>query len=354
MEDLKLRPAGTDRPAARSQLAVGVWLGILTAAMFGTSGVVAKPLLEAGWSAGAVVMVRLGGASLALTVPAVVMLRGRWGLLRANARMLALYGLLAVAGAQVGYFNAVSRLTVGVALLLEFLGLVLVVIWLWLRQGQKPRSWTVVGVVLAIAGLVGILDLGGGSSLDPIGVLWGLGAAVGLATFFVIAAKGDTGLPPIVLAWAGMLVGTVGLVAAGAVGLMPVRSGSATVTFFGASAHWLVPAAWLAVFAAAVSYGTGISASRRLGSKLSSFLGLTEVLFAVAFAWMVLGETLAPWQLMGGLLIVAGVAAVRYDEGRPARRPAIGGGPTVPAIAPVPVLARPRWAEPDEGTLDRS
>ena len=73
--------------------------------------------------------------------------------------MIAVYGLFAVAGAQVCYFNAVRYLPVGIALLLEYLGLVLVVIWMWAMHGQRPRRLTLGGSVIAILGL----DLRAGS-----------------------------------------------------------------------------------------------------------------------------------------------------------------------------------------------
>ena len=59
---------------------------------------------------------------------------------------------------------------------------------------------------------------------------------------------------------------------------------------------------------------SGIAATRLLGSKLASFVGLTEVLFAVGFAWLLLGESLSPSQLVGGLLIIAGVVAVQTES----------------------------------------
>ena len=59
---------------------------------------------------------------------------------------------------------------------------------------------------------------------------------------------------------------------------------------------------------------TGIASVRRLGSKLASFVGLSEVLFAVAWAWLLLGEAPAPVQLAGGVLVLAGVFVVRLDE----------------------------------------
>jgi drug/metabolite transporter (DMT)-like permease len=47
---------------------------------------------------------------------------------------------------------------------------------------------------------------------------------------------------------------------------------------------------------------------------MSSFIGLTEVLFAVLFAWVLLAELPTAMQLVGGLLILAGVTLVRIDE----------------------------------------
>jgi drug/metabolite transporter (DMT)-like permease len=84
--------------------------------------------------------------------------------------------------------------------------------------------------------------------------------------------------------------------------------------------------------AAVVSYVAGIGAARILGARLSSFVGLTEVMFAVLIAWLVLAELPTAVQLLGGVLIVAGVTLVRLDELRaPAEGPA-------PAREPEPVL----------------
>ena len=58
----------------------------------------------------------------------------------------------------------------------------------------------------------------------------------------------------------------------------------------------------------------GIDASRRLGARLAAFVALSEVLFAIALAWLILDELPLPSQLAGGALIVVGIGCVRYDE----------------------------------------
>src|SRR5439155_3235929 len=101
---------------------VGFGLAVLSAATFGTSGTFAASLMATGWSPGAAVTVRIGIAALVLTVPALVLLRGRWGLLRRSLPAVIAYGLLAVGGAQPFYFNAVDHLSIGVAVLIEYSG----------------------------------------------------------------------------------------------------------------------------------------------------------------------------------------------------------------------------------------
>jgi drug/metabolite transporter (DMT)-like permease len=77
---------------------------------------------------------------------------------------------------------------------------------------------------------------------------------------------------------------------------------------------WWVPLVVLGVVTAALAYTAGIAASRRLGSRLASFVALTEVLAGVFFAWLLLDELPRPVQLLGGLLVVAGVVFVKLGE----------------------------------------
>ncbi|WBC11425.1 EamA family transporter [Micromonospora sp. WMMA1947] len=317
----------------RERSSVGLSLALLSAITFATSGTFARPLITGEWSAVAVVIARVGIAALVLAVPAVLALRGRWAVLRRNAGTVVLFGLLGVATAQACFFNAVRYLPVGVALLLEYLGIVLVVGWMWLVHGQRPRLLTVAGSVTALCGLGLVLDLTGAARLDPVGVLWGLGAGVGLAGYFVIAGRIDAGLPSVVMASGGMAVGALVLLLLGGLGALPLAAGTADVTFGGHRVSWLVPIAGLSLIAAVVAYLSGVAGTRLLGARLSSFVGLTEVMFAVLIAWLVLDELPSLIQLAGGVLILGGVALVRADELR--------GTPSAPSPAE-PVLAGDR------------
>ena len=291
----------------------GLPLALLSAASFGAAGSFGRSLSEAGWSPGAAIATRIGVAALVLVVPALIALRGRWSSLRRGAGTIVVFGLV-TAACQVCYFNAIQHLAIGVALLLEYLGTILVVAWLWLRHGHRPRHLTVAGAMVAILGLVLVVDTSVRARFDVVGVLWALGAAVGLAAFFFLSADDSADVPPVAVASGGMGIGALALLVLGALGVLPLQATFGSVMLAGHRTSWLLPTIGLALVSGAIAYVAGIGAARRLGAKVASFVGLTEVVFAVLFAWLFLGELPTGIQLIGGVFIVVGASLVRIDE----------------------------------------
>ena len=296
----------------------GLGFALLSASSFGLSGVLGKGLLETGWTAGAAVLLRVTVAALVLVIPTVRRLRGNWGALRRHAWLVVAFGLVPVAGTQFCFFQAVARLPVGIALLLEYTAPVVIIGWLWVRHGHRPSRLTVIGAAVTVAGLLLVLDVVSGQAVDLVGVIWALIGMVGAATYFVLGAHDAEGLPPIALAGGGMVVGAVGLSIGGLLGLIPMSFRSAGVALGGRLVPWWVDVLALGILTAAIAYACGIAASRRLGSRLASFVALTEVLFALLFAWLLLGELPRPVQLLGGVVLIAGVVVVKLGEGKAA------------------------------------
>jgi drug/metabolite transporter (DMT)-like permease len=319
--------------SAGTQLSAGLLFAIASATAFGLSGSLARGLLDSGWSAGAVVLVRLSLGALVVAPLAVRALRGRWGALRDHAGFILLFGALPVAGAQFGYFSAVERMDVGPALLIEYTAPAAVVVWLWLRHGERPGPLTVAGAAVAALGLVLVLDILSGANLAPLGVFWALFAMVGAASYFVLAARARPGLPPVALAGVALTTGALVLGALGVVGLLPMDATTASPSYTVGDVPWWLPLVGLGLVTAGFAYCTGIAASRRLGSRLSSFVALLEVVAGVTFAWLLLDQLPGPLQLAGGALIVAGVVVVKLGE-----RP------------PVPRQTAPRTPHPARGT----
>lgn len=314
---------------------LGLPLAIGAAFAFGMSGAWARGLIDAGWTPGAAVTARIWVAALVLLIPTILSLRGRWGLLRRNIGMIAAYGLLAVTATQLFYFQAVAVMDVGIALLIEYTAPVAVILWLWVRRGEKPTRRSILGAAIAFIGLVLMLDVISGAAVNVPGILWALGAMVGAATYFVLSAKADTGLPPLALAGSGLLLGAVGLTIAGATGILPIAWTTDDIAYRFGTVPWFVPVLAMGVLATAIAYLLGIASTRMLGSRLASFVALAEVVAALLFGWLLLGQLPDLLQALGGALVLAGVVVVKLGEPSPpalrlaslAQEPAGSSGP---------------------------
>ncbi|HLR85519.1 MAG TPA: DMT family transporter, partial [Nocardioidaceae bacterium] len=292
---------------------IGLALALVSGATFGLSGSFGDALLDEGWSPLGVVLARITGAAALLLVPLLVVIGRGWRPQPGNTHATLVYGTVAVTGTQLCFFNAVQYLDVGVALLLEFSAPVLLLGWTWWRTGRPPSRLTSIGALVAVAGLLLVLDVNGDATLHPAGVAWGLGAAVCVSVYFQASARADSP-PPLVLTTAGMVIGALALLLVGTVGLLPMTFSAADATLAGETLPWWAIVALIAGVSTAAAYVTGIMAIARLGSRIASFVGLSEVLFAVLGAWWLVAQTPTLQQLFGGVLIVGGIAIIRHAE----------------------------------------
>jgi drug/metabolite transporter (DMT)-like permease len=316
-------------------------MALASGAAFGTSGTFGDGLLRSGWSPGAAVLARITVAALALTPFALAQLRGQRALLRRNWRQVLAYGLFGVLGCTFSYFYAIETIPVGVGLLLEYTAAIMVVGWLWLRHGHRPQLLTMTGTGAAVGGLTLMAGITGSGGVDPAGLAWGLLAAVCMTVFMFVcdrpapasaAMDGTTSpgrpsldepppdepspgeLSPVMLSWAGICVGVAVLALLGAARAVPMAATTADVVFLGHQVSWLLPVLAVGTLSTAAAYITAVAAVRSLGPKLASFVGMSEVLFAAAFAWLMLGQVPTTEQFAGGAMILAGVVLIRADE----------------------------------------
>ena len=189
---------------------------------------------------------------------------------QAGARILA-YGAIAIALAQLCYFSAVQYLPVGIALLLEYLAPVLLIGWHWARTHRRPAVPVLAGAGLSIVGLAFVLDLRDGLTLNPVGVAWGLAAALCLCAYFLLSEDNGAEAPvnPLLLTTAGTGIGAALLLAAAGVGIIPLTAHAGVTTMAGQAVGWWLPAVLLILISAVLAYPTGIVAVRRLGSSRS-------------------------------------------------------------------------------------
>jgi drug/metabolite transporter (DMT)-like permease len=301
---------------------LGLLFAVGSAFAFGSSGPFAKSLMEAGWSPTAAVTARLAGGALLMAIFATIVKPDWFREAIQHRKTVIAYGLIPIAGAQLCYFNAVAHLSVGVALLLEYTAPILVVGWLWATTRRRPSSLTLTGVALAIAGIMlvlGLFETGGFTvtHINLIGVGWALAAAVCAACYFMMSstvATDGNGLNSITLATAGLIVGAAAVAAVGATGLMPLTFTANDAVVAGSTMSWMVPVIALALIPTAIAYTVGIMGISRLRPRFASLVGLSEVMFAVLAAWLLLGEAITAIQAIGGAVVLVGLALARQGD----------------------------------------
>jgi len=323
-----------------STKSVGLGFAVFSAVTFGGSGPFAKALIGAGFSPEQAAWLRILGAA-ALLVPLVLIFRGAAGLraARSSWRALVLYGLTGIAGCQTLFFIAASRLPVGVALMLEFSGPVLVVGWL--KFGQKaavPRS-AAVGVGIALIGLATVAQIWSGLTIDAVGLAAGLAAAACQATYFILIEKLTGAADPLVMTAAGSVVGAVVLTAIAAPWGVPWHALVDTIAIGDRHAPGWLLAGWLIVVSTVVAYLAGAAAVQRLSAAIGGAVAYVEVVAACIFAWILLNETLRTNQIIGGVIVLAGAFVAQSSVGKVAP-------PEIPDVDITPDPQHPEVLDP--------
>lgn len=318
--------------AARAR-AWGVALALLSALCFGGSGAFGKALIQAGLDPLETVWLRIGGAVVVL-LPVVVLVGGAARLRAARAHVPALiaHGITGIAGCQVLYYLAASRLPVGVAILLEFTGPVLVLAWIRFGRRAPVHRSAVAGVAVAVAGLACVVEVWSGAGLDVIGVLAGLGAAGCQAAYFLVAERLAGRVDPLAMTAFGGVVAVVVLTPLAAPWALPWQVLASPIEVGARSMPGWVPVLWVVLVSTVLAYVAGAAAVHRLSAQVAGAIGYTEAIAATAAAWVLLGERLGPAQLAGGGVVLLGAFI--------AQRAATGGpGPVTAATRSVATAA---------------
>lgn len=276
---------------------------VASGALFAVNGVASKLVMRAGMDALQLTTLRATGAFAGLLVLTLAVDRRRLRFRRHDLPVLLGYGLTGFALVPLLYFISISRLPVGVALLFEYTAPLLVALWARFGRHQPVRSRLWFGLGLSLAGLAAVAEVWGDLRLSPVGIAAGLGAAGLLAVYYVIGGHGATRRDPLSLTCLSYGAAAV----AGAVvrpwwrfpaHLLHATSDGAPV--------WLL-CCYVVLLGSIASYLLLTAAMRHLPPTSTGIIGMVEPVFAGAVAWLVLDEVLAPVQLMGAALILAGV-----------------------------------------------
>jgi len=338
---------------ARTARSSGIGLALVSALAFGGSGTAAKPLISAGIAPFDMVWLRITGAALVLLPIAVRHRRA----VRQRPWLLLGFGLTGVAGVQACYFSAISRIPIGVAMLLEYLAPPLILGYIRFVQRRPVSRAAALGALLAVVGLAFVVEIWSGlGGLSPVGMLLGIGAACCQIGYFMISdagggAPGGSDRPssrePVeplaVTAW-GLVVGALVMTVLARPWGLPWQVLGHQVAMNGHQVPAALLLAWVVLVATVLAYLTGITSVRLLSPAVAGVVACLEAVVAAVAAWVLLGERLSGSQVFGGALVLFG-AFVAQTAGSGGRR---SGEPGPPALDVLPGAGEAALvAEPD-------
>lgn len=307
----------------------GLAIAFVSSVCFAFSGPMAKYLNAAGLAPIEAVWTRMAGAGLLLLAVLAVVKPSALRIARSRLPFFALYAIIAVAGVQWLYFASITRLPVGVALLLEFMAPVMVVAWVrFVRRTRLPRA-AYLGAVIAVVGLGIVVEVWAGIRLDALGLLLALLAGACCAGYFLMSDSFGEDVNPLgLIAW-GMTGAAVVLAPFAQPWTIDWTAFTATVAPAGAPALPVLAAyLWMVVVATVIAYILGVNAVRRLSAAVGATVASLEVIAGAVVAWLLLGQALGVSQVIGGLIVLTG--ALLAQTATAARQEAV----PVPAAVP--------------------
>jgi drug/metabolite transporter (DMT)-like permease len=309
----------------------GLWLALGAAMAMGSAAAALKAIGSTGLPALNVAQGRMFVAAVALMAVAALVRRGRMRVARRDWWLVGGYGVVSLAANQVVFTMSLARLSVGVALLLEYLAPVLVALWVRCVRREPVSTLVWAGIVVTLLGLGMVARVWAGFALDGAGFVLGLLAAATMASRFVLADRGLRRHDPLVLAAWGTTAGAGALLSTGAVAPFPPAALAWEAGLPGASVPLVLLLAWVGL----VGTGGGVllvmAAQRLLTPTSTSLVVSLEVVVGAALAYAVLGEASTGPQVVGGAVMLAGVAVAQVGIARRAGR-RTGPGASVDAV----------------------
>ena len=226
----------------------------------------------------------------------------RWRLSRAGAQAVVLYGA-ALGAMNLMFYLSLQTLPFGLAVAIEFAGPLAVAIW------SSRRAVDFIWVALAIAGLALLLPLGlSGSTLDPLGVLYSVGAAVFWALYIVFGKRAGH-------LHAGQSV-SLGLLVAALV-VVPVGVAHAGAALLSPSV--LLVGVAVAAISSALPISLEMMALKRLPKEAFGIMISMEPAVAALLALALLGERLDTVQWLAiGCIVAASMGSAATARRLPA------------------------------------
>ena len=290
--------------------ATGYILYLIAATLWGLNGTVSKIVLLSIGDAARVSQLRTTAAFLILVTFVALTNRKAFRLTKTEIPVLIIYALLGITLTQYAYFEAISRMPVGITLLIEFTAPIYIVLWVRFVRKQKVRSTIWLGLALAIGGLALVAQVWEGFKLDTAGFFFAFGATFSLVIYFLFGEKASENRDSVSLIMWGFLIATIFWTITLPWSNFPWQFLAVDVQPFVNSdftSPLMALITYMVIGGTVVPFVLVVMAIKHLGAAGASLMGMFEPLVAFLIAWVVLGESLNLIQIIGGFTMLTGV-----------------------------------------------
>jgi drug/metabolite transporter (DMT)-like permease len=287
-------------------------MAFTAATLWAVNGVISKVIIESGGiAAQRLTEVRTTGAFLLLAAALGVARPASLRLRRRELPMLLVFGVLGLAFVQWFYFEAISRLDIGVALLIQYIAPVLVALWARFVYHEPVRRRIWAALALSILGIALLVELWSGLTLDSLGVAAALGSAATFAVYILSAERAVTRRDPISLVCYGFLLASIFWAVLQPWTSFPVELVDESVSLLGRLEELSLPVwllmGWMVVLGTIVPFALLAASLRHITASRAAITAMFEPVAATVFAFAWLGESLTAFQLVGGLVVLGAI-----------------------------------------------
>jgi drug/metabolite transporter (DMT)-like permease len=294
----------------RSHVTLAYAMVVTGAVLFALNAGVSRSAMSSGLSPETFTSIRVTAAAVAFAAYAALFRRSALRRPRGSALLLVVaMGLVGVAGLQLTYNVAISRLPLSVALLLEYTAPVLVVLWVRVvrREPVRRRMW--VAIALALAGLSAVSRVWTGLQFDGLGLVMAMLAAVCFATYFLLGERGvGVGDPLRVILWAFISAA----VAMNIVWPVWTWEGATSHANLGGrlehvGIHVLIPIALVVLLGTVTPFFLQLLAMRHLRASVVVVVAMAEPVLVCVLGWAWFAESLLPVQALGACVVIVAI-----------------------------------------------
>jgi drug/metabolite transporter (DMT)-like permease len=291
---------------------LGYAMVLAAASLWAINGVISKVIIESGGvPAQRLTEVRTTGSlvvlflALALARPASLRVR------REELPVLLTFGVLGLAFVQWLYFEAISRLDIGVALLIQYVAPVLVALWARFVYHEPVRRRIWAALALSILGIALLVQLWEGLTLDGLGVAAALGSAITFAVYVLSAERAVLRRDPVSLVCYGFLLASIFWAIVQPLQSFPFGLVDESVSLLGRLEDLSLPVwllmTWMVVLGTIIPFALLAASLRHIPASRAAITAMFEPVAATVFAYAWLGESLTAAQLVGALVVLGAI-----------------------------------------------